>query len=234
MRNDDSYAARLVGFGAAGTVVALVLISVGISTAQAEEVEAGVSFDGLERVENSKVAKAYIDPNADFSVFKRVKILDPYVAFRRNWRRDQNRLRTRNIRARDMERIKADVASLLATVFTEALEAGDGFEVVDATGDDVLLLRPAIIDLDVSAPDTMSGGRSTTFTTSAGAATLYLELYDSVSGDIIGRAADRQAIRSASGGISWRNRATNSADARRMFRRWANLLRSFLDQHYTK
>jgi hypothetical protein len=143
MRNDDGYAARLVGFGAAGTVVALVLISVGISTAQAEEVEAGVSFDGLERVENSKVAKAYIDPNADFSVFKRVK-------------------------------------------------------------------------------------------TSAGAATLYLELYDSVSGDIIGRAADRQAIRSASDGISWRNRATNSADARRMFRRWANLLRSFLDQHYTK
>jgi len=234
MRNDDGYAARLVGFGAAGTVVALVLISVGISTAQAEEVEAGVSFDGLERVENSKVAKAYIDPNADFSVFKRVKILDPYVAFRRNWRRDQNRLRARNVRVRDMERIRADVASLLATVFTEALEAGDGFEVVDVTGDDVLLLRPAIIDLDVSAPDTMSAGRSSTFTTSAGAATLYLELYDSVSGDIIGRAADRQAIRSASDGISWRNRATNSADARRMFRRWANLLRSFLDQHYTK
>ena len=51
MRNDDGYAARLVGFGAAGTVVALVLISVGISTAQAEEVEAGVGASTVGDVE---------------------------------------------------------------------------------------------------------------------------------------------------------------------------------------
>jgi hypothetical protein len=59
-------------------------------------------------------------------------------------------------------------------------------------------------------------------------------LYDSVSGQIIGRAADRQATRNAGGTVSWSNRVTNTADARRMFGGWASTLRDFLDSHYTK
>ena len=132
-----------------------------------------------------------------------------------------------------MDRIKSDVADLFQQVFTETLEADDGYEVVDQADHDVLLLRPAIIDLDVTAPDTMTAGRTRTFTASTGAATLYIELYDSVSGQIIGRAADRQAARRAGGTISWSNRVTNSAEARRMFAGWADTLRVFLDSHYT-
>ena len=157
-----------------------------------------------------------------------------YVAFWSNWQRDQNRSRSRNIHSSDMERIKRDVASLFKQVFTERLEANDGFEVVDAADYDVLLLRPAIIDLDASAPDTMSSGRSSTFSASTGAATLYIELFDSVSGAIIDRAADRQAARNTGGSVSWRNRVANTAEARRMFGGWADLLRNFLDTHYTR
>jgi hypothetical protein len=36
-----------------------------------------ISFDGLERVDSSRVHIAYINPDADFSVFKRVAILEP-------------------------------------------------------------------------------------------------------------------------------------------------------------
>ena len=192
-------------------------------------------YQNLVQVDDSKVALAYIDPKADFSVFKRVMILDTYVAFRSGWETDQRR-GTRGIRvsANDMERIKSDVASLFKQVMIEQLQADDGYEVVDQADHDVLLLRPAIIDLDVTAPDTMSPGRTTTFSTSTGAATLYLELYDSVSGQIIGRAADRQAVRNASGTLSWSNRVSNSQDAKRMFRVWADTLRGFLDDHYVK
>lgn len=231
MRINNGFVTRLPGLVAAGAGAVLVLITAAASMVNAEE--DGVSFDGLKRVENSKVAKAYIDPDADFSVYQRIKILEPYVAFRKNWQRDLRRRGIRNVSSSDMQRIKTEVASLFQKVFTEVLEAGDGFEVVDVTGDDVLLLRPAIIDLDVSAPDTMNAGRSRTYTASTGAATLYIELFDSVSGDIIGRAADRRTIRRSSN-VSWSNRVTNSADARRLLRRWAELLRSFLDQHYTK
>ncbi len=191
------------------------------------------TFDNLVKVEDSKMARAYIDPHADFSVFKRVAILDPFVSFRSNWQRDQNRSRTRNITSADMDRIKADVAALFKQVFTERLEADDGYEVVDVAGDDVLLLRPAIIDLDITAPDTRDPGRTRTFTTTAGAATLVMEVFDSVSGDILGRAADRQVVRSTGGRLSWSNSVSNQAEARRMFGRWADRFRAFLDMHYT-
>jgi len=125
------------------------------------------------------------------------------------------------------------VAALFTTVFTERLEAG-GFEVVDVAGDDVLALRPAIIDLDVSAPDIGTSGRSRTYTASTGAATLYIQLFDSVSGDILGRAADRQVARRAGGRVTWSNRVTNTAEARRLFIRWGDQLVNFLNRHYLK
>jgi len=234
MNKPRNHAAKFTKLAVGTAAMILALNLAATTTVLAQEGDDEISFDGLERVEDSSVAMAYIDPEADFSAFERVVILEPFVAFRSNWQRDQNRSRSRNIRASDMERIKADVASLFKEVFTERLEADDGFEVVVAADYDVLLLRPAIIDLDITAPDVRTAGRSRTFTASTGAATLYLELFDSVSGKIIGRAADRQAARRAGGNVSWSSRVTNTAEARRMFGRWADRLREFLDEHYTQ
>ena len=221
---------------AAFVIPALIIASASIALAQEDDEEiydnAEISFDGLVRIEDSNVAAAYIDPEADFSVFQRVAILDPFVTFRSNWQRDVNRSRRRGrINASDMERIKADVASIFKEVFTERLEADDGFEVVVFADYDVLLLRPAIIDLDITAPDMRTAGRSRTYIASAGAATLYIELFDSLSGNIIGRAIDRRASR-IPGRAAWAGRVTNTAEARRMFRGWADILRDFLEQHY--
>jgi hypothetical protein len=134
-----------------------------------------------------------------------------------------------------MDRIKADVATLFERVFTDRLEAA-GYDVVEVTGDDVLVVQPAIIDLDITAPDTLTAGRSRTFTTTTGSATLYIQLFDSVTGEILGRAADRQTARKPGNLVSWSNSVSNSADARRTFGRWADLLIGFLDrqQHRQK
>ena len=212
-------------------LIALLMIVAVSTTVVAEDASQEVTFDGLQRIESAKVGAAYIDPDADFSVFRRVAILDPYVAFRANWQRDQNRNRSRNIRSADMERIKADVASLFRDVFTEQLEAA-GFEIVNVANEDVLILRPAIIDLDITAPDTQRAGRSRTFAASTGAATLYLQLVDSLSGAAIGRAVDRQAARRAGGTVGWSNRVTNRAEARRVVVRWADILVDFLRANY--
>lgn len=211
----------------------LAAIVMSIAGLQAARADAPSAFDNLVPVGDPEVAAAYIDPNADFSVFKRAMLLDTYVAFRSGWRRDQNRgTRGTGISSNDMERIKTRVSELFNSVFIEVLEADDGFEIVGEPADDVLLIRAAIIDLDVTAPDTMSSGRSRTYTANSGAATLYIELYDSVSGQIIGRAIDRQSARNAGSIMTWTTRASNTADARRAFRSWANTLRGFLDSHY--
>lgn len=195
--------------------------------------DASSPFENLVRVDSSDVAVAYIDPNADFNVFNRVMLLDTFVSFRSGWERDQRRgSRGTRISPSDMERMKARVSELFNVVMIEALEADDGFEVVSEPDYDVLLIRAAILDLDVTVPD-QSTGMTRTYTANSGAATLYIELFDSVSGQIIGRAWDRQAGRRNDSMMRWTNRATNTADARRVFRGWANTLRGFLDSHYT-
>lgn len=199
----------------------------------AQDDEEPLTWDGLVAVEESAVHAAFINPDADFSVFSRISILEPHVAFRSNWRRDQNRSRSRNVSANDMDRIKSDVAGLLKDVFIDQLEAA-GYEVVNYAGDDVLVLRPAIIDLDVTAPDARSAGRSRTYTASTGAATLLLELFDSTTGQILGRAIDRRTAGRSRGFATASNRVTNRADARREFRAWADKLIEFLGQHYMK
>jgi hypothetical protein len=202
-------------------------------TVLAQEESADASFDGLQRVEGARVGAAYIDPEADFSVFQRVAILDPHIAFRSNWQRDVNRGRSRNISARDMERIRADMQTVFRDVFTQRLEAA-GYQIVNEADYDVLVLRPAIIDLDIAAPDRAQAGRSRTYTATGGAATLYIQLLDSVSGDVIGRAIDRTVARTAGGQVSWTNRVTNLTDARRAMGRWADILVDFLNSHYYK
>ncbi|TDJ35369.1 MAG: DUF3313 family protein [Gammaproteobacteria bacterium] len=202
--------------------------------AQEQEL-AGETYDGLTLVPDSKVAVAYIDPDADFSIYDKIIILDCTVAFRKDWQRDHKQAGSRiRISSRDMEKIKADVADLFREVFTEKLSGDGGYKIVDTAGDDVLLVRPAIIDLDITAPDTMSAGRSYTYTSSAGAATIYIELFDSVTGDILARAADRKVARKVGGYMSYSSRLTNRAEARRMLGSWAELLRDRLDEFHGK
>lgn len=213
---------------------AALVFSLAISFALAAD-EPNPLFENLVPVDESEAAVAYIDPNADFTVFERVMVLDTFVAFRSGWQQDQRRgTRGTRISSTDMDRIKTRVSELFNSVLIETLEANDGFEVVSEPAYDVLLIRAAIINLDVTVPDTSSAGRSRTYTADSGAATLYIELYDSVSGQIIGRAIDRQAARNPGGLMRWTNRASNTADARRVFRGWAGTLRGFLDSHYTK
>lgn len=212
-------------------LVALLLVPITLLADSHEQSEPG--WDGLVEIDSSNVAAAFIDPLADFGAFQRVSILQPHVAFRSNWKRDQNRSRSRNVRASDVERIKGDVADLFLDVFTERLEAA-GFDVVNYADEDVLILRPAIVDLDITAPDVRSQGRSRIYTANSGAATLFIELYDSLTGDLLGRAIDRRAAGRARGFTVQSNRVTNRADARREFRVWADTLIEFLGQHYVQ
>jgi hypothetical protein len=213
--------------------VGFLVLLLGLGVAVADDGDEDTTWDGLVTVEQSKVAAAFKDPAADFSAFRRVSILEPHVAFRSNWKRDQNRSRLQNIRASDVERIQRDISSLFMDVFVERLEAA-GYDVVNYADEDVLVLRPAIIDLDISAPDVQRSGRSRTYTGATGAATLFIELFDSLSGDLMGRAVDRRVGGRGRGFAINANRVTNRADARREFRVWADALIAFLDQHYLK
>jgi hypothetical protein len=129
-----------------------------------------------------------------------------------------------------MEKIKKALAEEFDGVFREALEKG-GYKVVDENADDVLLVRPAIINLDVNAPDTPRAGMSRTYTSSAGEMTLYIELYDSVTGDLLAKALDRRVDNAGgSGYYTWTNSVTNRSAGRRILNGWAAILLDALNE----
>lgn len=185
------------------------------------------TFDGLELQPDTKLAVVYLRPGVDFSGYRRVALLEPGVAFRKNWQRDQNSTNPLAVSKKDMEDIRKALGALFLEVFREQLTKG-GYELTDQAGDDVLVLRPAIIDLDISAPAAAEMGRSRTFATSAGAMTLYLEVYDADTNEILGRAVDRKETRDY-GRMMWQNAATNKTEARRLLTDWADTLRNGLD-----
>jgi hypothetical protein len=132
-----------------------------------------------------------------------------------------------------MENIKKHLAAEFRKIFIQELQTKGGYEVVDAPGEDVLLVRPAIINLDVTAPDTMEAGRSRSFSTSAGQMTLYVELYDSATSELLARVIDARSGRS-SGPIEWQTKVTNRAQADKILRKWAGVLRERLDEAHDR
>ena len=198
----------------------------------ADEPPPEVSKDGLHLTKNTKSTLVYIKPGVDWSQYKRVAILDCLVEFDKNWKRDYNadRISTTNrVSDADMERIKKDVAAEFKKVFTKEMQDKGGYPVVDTAAPDVLVLRPAIINLRVTAPDLMSPGISATVVSSAGSATLYIELWDSATNTILARAMDAQADPGFAGRGQSANRVTNTMAAQDIMRRWATKLRNYLE-----
>jgi hypothetical protein len=187
------------------------------------------TVEGLKLVPNTKdIALVWAEPGANLSQYERVFLVEPYVAFKKNWQRDQNRSRSIKVSNSDMDRIKSGLKDMFMEVFTEELEKG-GYTLATERAEDVLIIKPAIIDLNVNAPDTRSAGRNTTFTTSAGSMTLYMELYDSETDDLLAKALDPKSDRD-SGLMQWQTGPANRAAAKRMMKPWAEALRKGLDR----
>ncbi len=183
-----------------------------------------VDQDGLHLVEGSEAMIAYLQPGADLGKFDKVMILDCFVEFREKWARDYNLdvvgLQGR-VSDRDMERIKTKLSVEFHKVFAEELSA-DGYPIVDKPAPGVLLLRPAIVNLDVTAPDTMRASRGNTWVRSAAQMTLYMEMYDAETDELLARVIDPRADSDAIPQIA--NSVTNRAAARTIIRYWARLL----------
>jgi hypothetical protein len=189
--------------------------------------------DGLTLVESKRVDVLYWRDGASLAPYKRVALLEPLVAFKKDWMEDQNRDRRgvdNRITAEDMERGKKIVAEEFLKVFTEVLQEG-GYQIVDVVDHDVLLLRPAIVDLDVAAPDVQTASRTRSYTASAGSMTLYMEFFDAATSQLIGRVIDRRSA-TDTGFMQYTNSVTNRAEADRMFRSWATQLRNALEDQW--
>jgi len=186
--------------------------------------------EGLVLMKDTKARLVYARTGATLDQYTKVALLDCYVAFKKNWERDYNRdasTLSGRVTTEDMEKIKKLVAEEFRKVFTDELQEKGGYPMVEVAGDDVLIVRPAILNLDVTAPDIGQSAGNRQFVTSAGEMTLYMELFDSSTGEIIARIVDPQAA-DRGGFATMANSVTNKAEADRILRKWAVALRSHL------
>lgn len=208
-----------MGWNIKGMLAAALLVGSVPLLAQSQATED--NWDGLVRVKSDKIELVYLAPGADFRPYTQV-ILDPSeMAMQKNWLRDQRRdasslgsqpTERDVIRALDQGRKQFD--GYFAEAFTKA-----GFTIATAPGPDVVRIRSGVVDIDVVAPDTAVSARSRTYSEEAGSATLIVEVRDSVTNALLGRAIERRVA--GDNGPWVRNAATNRADFDQLFRRWA-------------
>jgi hypothetical protein len=209
-----------------GAIAATLFIAV---TASAKAPD---TWDNLYKVKSKKVDVAYLLPDADFRTYTKVMLDPAEVAFDKNWQRDYNSnmangSTTRKLTDSDVATMLDDARAGFGDEFTKAFTKG-GYQIVTVPAADVLRVRAAVINVRINAPDTMTAGRTRSYSREAGQATLVLEVRDSLSNALLGRAVDGQTIGDNSMMMS-RNSVTNRADFAQAFGQWAKIAVKSLD-----
>jgi hypothetical protein len=192
------------------------------------DLETAMSYDGLQKISVKGIDLAYARPGATLAGYSRVMLEPVDVAFHKDWNptKAQSRLK---LSAEERENIKTGVAKIVYDEFVKALQSKSGYQIVSEVGPDVLRVKAHIVNLFVNAPDTKTAVPTRTFTVSGGEMTIFVELFDSETGEILARIADRRAARRASK-VTLTNSVVNADEARSIASEWARILRDSLDR----
>lgn len=181
-----------------------------------------VNWDGLAQVPARQVDFLYLRPGADFRPYRAI-VLDPtQVAFRKNWQRDINQSRRGASRVTDADVRRAidEAQDKLRSAFERRFRE-TGFQIVEGPAENALRVFVGVSDVDVAAPDIRAPGRSRVYSRQANRATLVVEVRDSLSGELLGRAVDHGAIGDRM--MTLRTSASNRADFEALFDEWARI-----------
>jgi Protein of unknown function (DUF3313) len=159
----------------AGIAVTTLLLA---SPLMAKDIE--TTADGLNRVDHSQMAKAWLKPGVDFSRYTKIMVKPVVVSFK-------NRVEY-PLSAEQQQKLRDTVEK----AFTK--ELGKRFELTQTPGSDVLLLQGALADVESYIPPDPSIGRSAVILKRLGQATLVAELRDSMSGEALARTVDRREL----------------------------------------
>jgi hypothetical protein len=193
--------------------------------------DAEVTADGLVRVKKSVADAAWVKPDFDLTPYKKLMIVSAGVSFKKLKPVSQFQARNESefpVSQENQQKFK----DVMKEEFTKELSKLKRYEIVDKPGPDVLTLVGAVIDVSSNVPpdvDTAKfAGRGGVYLTDVGQATLIIELRDSESNEVLGRAADRRAAESP---FAFEvNNVTAWTEVHRLAQAWASTLRKRLEE----
>jgi len=187
------------------------------------------SPEGLTRVHDTNADLVYVRANVDLSGYTKVALTEPEIAFRTNWLSDTNASRAMmdRLTTGEVAKMVAKGKELLREQFVLELEKA-GYKVVTDVGPDVLVVKTAVLDVDIFSPDPnkLNGVWKKSYSSNGvGEATMCVELLDSVTGTLYAQAFDHQSGREGFGmpGMS-SGQGNNIAQISNIMNYWANAL----------
>lgn len=192
-----------------------------------------MTHDGLYPVENPRADAAWARPDADITGYTKIMLEGVGVEFRPGARSRVNRATSASDYYVVTPERKKRLKEVFAERFREELAKSTHFTLVNEAGPDVLLIKGGLIDV-VSYVPPQQAGRYEIFLERIGEATLVLEIRDSISEAIIARVVDRRAAENVARDFQRANRATNTAEVRRLAGIWARILREQLDYYASR
>ena len=186
---------------------------------------------GLVLQPKTKLSAVYLLPGVNLAKYDKYALVDAFVEFKKGYMDEQNEDIPFSVSKQWMDQTTSELAVEFKKQFTRVMSDKGGFQQSKMTGPDVMVLRPAIVNLDITAPDTMQPG-VTSFVSSPGSMTLYLEVYDSMTNKLIARIYDAESGQD-DGGVSWSSGVGNLQAADYIIDRWANIIRRGLERART-
>ena len=171
------------------------------------------TVESFVKVQGSRVTEAYVKRGVDFSVYTSLKPFPLEIYYHEGQGAPD---------AQDLERIR--------TIYREAFlaEIGDDYPLVAEAAADALGVRASLVDAKINPAisDAPAPGRLSTLVTK-GQLTFFMELTDSVSGEVLARAADKEKEPDepldGTPDANWQ-------EVEAAAKRWAGIFRDFLDE----
>jgi hypothetical protein len=186
--------------------------------------DAETIMGSLNKVDNTRVTLAYVDPNGDYDRYTRawiapldvdnVEIVQPSSSssivnrYNREW----------ELTDKDKEALR----SAFRESMEKALTAGGAYAIAEGPGDDVLRIEAMITSIAPSGPrddaSTRTVGRSRVYTQGAGGMSIAVMLADGDSGEVLAVIKDTRNSDNSTWGLN--NSVTNMSEVRRNFSSW--------------
>lgn len=199
----------------------------------------GETYDGLVPVRDSGMKDAWVKPDINISSYTKIILVPAELQFRAV--RPVPATGPARSTAREFPIGPADqyrLVELVTEVFRDELAKSRTLALTSAPGPEVLMVRIQLLDI-VSKFPPEGPGRTELYLDEVGAATLVLELKDSMSGETLARAVDRRAAErpdglEGPGSLARTSSVTAWSEVRRVARRWARAVTKRLDQLHTR
>lgn len=188
--------------------------------------DAEYSFDGLVKVDNTRMDAVWVKPGIDLRDYDKLMTTNIGIKYRNVPESRRPRMSSDSEFHIDQP-TRERVEEALARIFNEQIGQSDRFELVDEAGPTTLQVAGGLIDVVSYVPPNDGPSRIDVYLSSLGAATLVLEIGDSVTGEVYLRGAEgrdftvNQPARSST--------SVNRFEFEREVARWAKQIREGIE-----